>query len=116
MMGDSRFSDTEDQEPEYDNQDEEILLGQHEDEEDDEGVNVLDDTGFWDAEAVAILQPFKEEWCNGERSDELVTRALKALREGGIEERTDMKKAVKLWLQRRALLRSKYGPGHIPSL
>ena len=107
-------NNSQDEQFESDDQDQELLLGQHDDDEDINGL--LDDTGFWEAEAVAILQPFKEEWCNGDRSDDVVIRAVEALQENGLEKYADMKKSVKLWLQRRALMRSKYGPGHTPSL
>lgn len=87
-----------------------------EDGEDGEDIGVVNDAGFWEPEAVAILQPFKEEWCEGDRSDEVITRAIAALKDNNIPERDDMKKCVKLWLQRRALTKSKLGPGHAPSM
>lgn len=77
---------------------------------------ILEDSGYWEPEAVGILQPFKEEWCEGNRSNDVIDRAITALLAAGIGKRKNMRKVVKLWLQRRSIMRYKYGPGHKPSL
>ena len=78
---------------------------------------VFADPGYWAPEVVAILQPYKEKWIEGNKSDKvkLLDEAVKKIQER-YGRQPQLKKSIKKWLQCRSILRKKYGPGRRPSL